>query len=65
MIPTTNERPTPAQCRAIAKLARILKIKNPIEETVKTREEAQRVQWNLLKQVRAKQKPDWREDYFR
>jgi hypothetical protein len=45
---------TPRQCRAIAKLAKSLGIREPIEERLANRREARAIQYNLLKQLKAK-----------
>lgn len=48
------EQPSIQQIRAIARLCHALKIKEPLEEQVKTKKEAQEVQYRLLSQLRSK-----------
>lgn len=42
-----NESPTPSQVRAISKLCRVLKIREPLEESVRTRLEARNLIWQF------------------
>ena len=48
--------PSPARVRAIAKLCRILGIQSPVEEQLSSETEARRIQYDLLRQVRRRNK---------
>lgn len=49
-----NERPTPRQVRAIARLCTVLGISEPLEERPSNRWEARDLIYDLLQEVKAK-----------